>query len=314
MRTEMQTELIYILILVAVLIASVQIGTQLVLKWSKKTARISKLEHVLDRIDSWWIILILLSLAFYFNKVGICILFGFISFLALREFVTLARSHTGDHRSLFWMFFIILPVQYFSVYNGTLLIFNYLIPMFAMIFLPFRTALVGDTDRFLERTASLQWGLMTSVFCVSHIPAILLIEIPGFNKNSELLLFFVLITQLTDVIQHETSLWFGKRKIAVSISSLKTWEGWFFSTTFCTLLGWTLSFMTPFKKPQAAIVALIITQLAFAGSLVMSAIKRSRGIQVFDELIPGHGGILDRIETIIFSAPVFFQIIQYLKK
>lgn len=309
----MQIELLGILLCIALLILTVQVSSNYILKKSKNTLTISKIEHVIDRTDSWWIIFILVSLAFYFNKLGICILYSLVSFYALREFVTLSRSQSSDHRSLFWMFFIILPLQYISIYKNWLVSFNYLIPIFAMIFLPFRAALVGNTNRFLERTASLQWGLMVSVFCVSHIPAILLIEIPGFHKNSELLLYFVLITQIYDVVQHETSLWFGKRKIVANISSLKTFEGWLTSSLVCSLLGWTLSFMTPFDKPTSTLIAFIITQLAFAGSLTMSAIKRSRGIQVFDEMIPGHGGVLDRIETIIFSAPVFFQILQFLK-
>ncbi len=309
----MQIELLGILLCIAILILTVQVSAKLILKKSKKTNRIAKLEHVIDRTDSWWVIFLLVSVAFYFNKAGICILYSLISFYALREFVTLSRSQSSDHRSLFWMFFIILPLQYVSIYKGWLMSFNYLIPIFALVFLPFRSAIAGNTDKFLERTASLQWGLMASVFCVSHIPAILLIDIPNFHKNSELLLYFVLITQISDVVQHETSLWIGKRKIAASISNLKTVEGWILSTIVCTVLGWTLSFMTPFDKPTSALMSFIVTQLAFAGSITISAIKRSRGIQVFDEMIPGHGGVLDRIETIIYSAPVFYQLLQLIK-
>ena len=271
-----------------------------------------KLEHVIDRTHSWWAILIVLTLAFYFQKTGICILFSLVSFYALREFVTLASSSSSDHRAMFWMFFIVIPLQYISIYHDWQLNFNYLVPFFALIFLPVRSAMGGDTKRFLERTATLQWGLMTSVFCVSHLPAILLLDIPGFTRNSELLLYFVLITQINDVIQHETSLWIGKYKIAPQISSLRTWEGWFLGSILCTLLGGLLAFMTPFYLGQALVISFICTQLGFAGSIVMSAIKRSRGIQDFDEMIPGHGGVLDRIDSIIFSAPVFLHIVRNL--
>lgn len=297
------------LMLVAILILAVQGLSWLSFKITKSYKIRSKLLHVIERSDSWWVILILLSLAFYFDKGGLCVLFGFVSFFALREFVTLVSASPSDHRPMFWMFFIVLPLQYFAIYEGWTTAFYYLVPLFALIFLPFRAALVGDPNRFLDRTASLQWGLMTAVFCVSFLPAILLVKIPGFHRNSELLLYFVLITQINDVIQHETGLWFGKYKIAPNISRLRTWEGWVLGAILTTALGGLLTFMTPFDLRSSLVIAFICTQLGFAGSFVMSAVKRSRGIQTFDELIPGHGGTLDRIDSIVFAAPVFFHIL-----
>lgn len=308
----MQTDLLKQLGVVAALIAIVQIIVHISLRFTKYRRIRNKLLHVLDRIDSWWVILFLLSGAFYFDKAGICLLFAFVSFFALREFVTLASMSSADHRAMFLMFFVILPLQYLSIFKGWEHGFNYLVPFFALVFLPFRASISGDASRFLDRTSALQWGLMTSLFCVSHIPAILLIEIPNFTQNSELLLYFILVTQISDVIQHEVGLWIGKYKIAPNISRLRTWEGWVLATLLTTILGGVLSFMTPFSPSQAILISFVTIQLSFAGCLVMSAIKRSKGIQTFDELIPGHGGALDRIDSIIFSAPVFVHLLKNL--
>jgi phosphatidate cytidylyltransferase len=282
----------------------------LILQTKRSEKTVIKLEHVRDRVHSWYVILFLIVFAYYFNKAGICVLFFFVSFFGLREFITLAPTRPGDHRSLFWMFFLILPLQYLSVYNNWNTIFVYLIPAFSLIFLPFRSSISGDTSKFLERTSSMQWGLIISVYCISHLPALLYIQIPNYSRNAELLLFFVFTTQINEVIQHEVGLWFGKFKIAPDVSRLRTWEGWFLGTLITTGIGGIFYFLTPFNIKTSMLVTFICVQLSLVGGIVISAIKRSRGIQAFDELIPGHGGILDRVDSILFSGPVFFHILK----
>jgi phosphatidate cytidylyltransferase len=164
----------------------------------------------------------------------------------------------------------------------------------------------------LERTATIQWALMICVYCVSHAPALLTLEIPGFDRqNGKLLLYFVLVVQASDVLQYTWGKLFGKHKIAPTVSPNKTWEGFLGGVATATLLGTALWWATPFTPWQAAGMSVTITLLGFVGGLVMSAIKRDRGIKDYGTLIQGHGGVMDRIDSLCFSAPVFFHLTRY---
>ena len=127
--------------------------------------------------------------------------------LALREFITLTPTRLGDHRTLFWVFFLFTPLQYVLVGYDKYDLYSILIPVYAFLFIPARVALSGDYKRFLERTAKIQAGLMVSVYCLSHAPALLFLPLPqpsdgGGGQNARLLFFFVLVVQLSDVFQY----------------------------------------------------------------------------------------------------------------
>ncbi len=221
-------------------------------------------------------------------------------------------TRRGDHRALFWAFFFFIPLQYWLVAVDWYGLFSILIPIYAFLFLPTRTAWSGETEKFLERTAKIQWGLMVSVYCVSHAPALLMLQIPGFEGQNALLLFYlVLVVQSSDVLQYVFGKIMGRRRIAPDVSPNKTWEGFLGGILSATLLGAALWWATPFSPLQAAGMSLVITLLGFSGGLVMSAIKRDRGIKDFGTLIEGHGGILDRIDSICFAAPVFFHLTRF---
>jgi phosphatidate cytidylyltransferase len=240
------------------------------------------------------------------------VLFSLISFLALREFVTLAPTAPADHRALFWSFFIVTPVQYALIWIEWYGLFSILIPVYVSIFLAIRTALAGDTERFLERTAINQWGLMVCVYFVSYVPALLMLRIPGYERQAPTLMFFlVLVVQLSDVLQYVWGKTLGRRRIAPSISPNKTWEGLVGGITSATALGAAVWWATPFSPLVAALLALVITTMGFAGGLIMSAIKRDRGVKDYGTLLPGHGGMLDRIDSLCFAAPVFFHLTRY---
>jgi phosphatidate cytidylyltransferase len=237
------------------------------------------------------------------------VLFGFISFLALREFITLTPTSHGDHRSLFWAFFIITPLQYYLVATGWYGLYTIFIPVYAFLFIPIRSALAGDCARFLERTAKIQWALMVCVYCVSHAPALLGLKIPGYEgQNGQLLLFFVLVVELSDVLQYVWGKILGRHPIAPRVSPNKTWEGFVGGILSATAVGTALWWATPFSPWQAAGMSLVITLLGFAGGLTMSAIKRDRGVKDYGTILAGHGGILDRIDSLCFAAPVFFHL------
>ncbi len=244
--------------------------------------------------------------------IGSIIMFGLTSFLALREFITLTPTRRGDHRALFWVFFIITPLQYWLLWVNWYGLFIILIPVYAFLFIPVRSAIAGDCEHFLERTAKIQWALMICVYCVSHAPALLSLRIPGYEcQNGKLLFFFVLVVQISDVLQYVWGKTMGKRKIAPVVSPNKTWAGFIGGITCATLIGTALWWATPFTPRQAAGMSLAICLMGFAGGLTMSAIKRDRGVKDFGNLIEGHGGVLDRIDSVCFAAPVFFHLTRY---
>ncbi|HVF84522.1 MAG TPA: phosphatidate cytidylyltransferase [Abditibacteriaceae bacterium] len=270
------------------------------------------LENLQQRIRTWWVMCAVFAVAVLTGVAGSMVLFGLISFMALREFVTLTPTRAGDHRALFWIFFVITPLQYYFVGTGNYGMFTILIPVYAFLFIPGRIVLSGDAQNFLERAAKIQWGLMICVYCVSHAPAILGLSIKGYeNQNVKLLLFFVIVTQINDVLQYVWGKALGKRPIAPAISPNKTWEGFVGGTVCATLIGALLWWATPFAMWQAALISLMITLLGFVGGLTMSAIKRDRGVKDYGAVLQGHGGFLDRIDSICFAAPVFFHVTKY---
>ncbi|HRG56076.1 MAG TPA: phosphatidate cytidylyltransferase, partial [Lacunisphaera sp.] len=239
-------------------------------------------------------------------------LFGFMSFFALREFITLTPTRPGDHRTLFWAFFIITPLQYYLVAMEWYGLFSILIPVYAFILVPTRSALAGDSEHFLERTAKIQWALMVCVYCVSHVPALLTLKVKGYEgQNAKLLLFFVLVMQISDVLQYVWGKTFGRHAIVPTISPNKTVEGFWGGVLSATAIGTALWWATPFKWWEAGLFSFLLTLMGFFGGLVMSAIKRDRGVKDYGTMIEGHGGVMDRIDSLCFAAPVFFHLVRY---
>ncbi|HVU33908.1 MAG TPA: phosphatidate cytidylyltransferase [Opitutaceae bacterium] len=264
------------------------------------------------RVRAWWVMAGIFTVALFTGGIGSVILFALTSFFALREFITLTPTRAADHRVLFWAFFVVIPIQYYLVATRWYGLFAVFIPVYVFVFVPIRCALAGDSERFLERTAKIQWALMVCVYFVSYVPALLMLDIPGYaHANARLLLFFVLVVQISDVLQYVWGKLFGRRKIAPTLSPNKTWEGFVGGVASATGIGALLWWATPFSPAQAAALSLVITLMGFCGGLVMSAIKRDRGVKDYGAMIEGHGGVMDRIDSICFAAPVFFHLVRY---
>lgn len=264
------------------------------------------------RVKAWWVMVAVFGVALATGGLGSVILFGLMSFFALREFITLTPTRPGDHRTLFWAFFIVTPLQYYLVAMEWYGLFSILIPVYTFIFVPTRSALAGDSENFLERTAKIQWALMVCVYCVSHVPALLTLKIKDYDgQNGKLLLFFVLVVQISDVLQYVWGKLFGKHAIVPTISPNKTVEGFWGGVLSATAIGTALWWATPFTWWQAGLFSFLITLMGFFGGLVMSAIKRDRGVKDYGSMIEGHGGVMDRIDSLCFAAPVFFHLVRY---
>jgi phosphatidate cytidylyltransferase len=270
------------------------------------------IDNLIDRINAWWVMVALVALAFAFGKGGVIVLFALLSLLALREFVTLTYTRRSDHLALALAFYLVLPMQYALIWIEWYGLYSIFIPVYGFLFLPIISALRADTTRFLDRIAEVQWALMLAVFCLSHVPALVTLQIPGYGGREILLIaFLVIVVQSSDVLQYVWGKLFGKHKVAPALSPSKTWEGLIGGVLSSTLLGAGLWWITPFTPWQAAGIAFAINLMGFFGGLVMSAIKRDHGVKDWGHLIAGHGGVLDRLDSVLFSAPVFFHIVRY---
>ena len=286
-------------------------GQVLARRARSETAR-ATVANLNQRIMAWWVMCAVFGVAVVTGGIGSIILFSLLSFLALREFVTLIDSSRADHRALLIAFFIATPAQYALVGFNWYGLFSIFIPVYVFLGIPAVLAVIGDTRDFLRRTATIQWGLTICVYAISHAPALLLLDIPGYDNREALLLFYlVLVVQLSDVLQYVFGKLFGRHKIAPSVSPNKTWEGFFGGVLCATLIGTALYWATPFDPLEAAAMSLTIALVGFLGGLVMAAIKRDRGVKDYGALIPGHGGVLDRIDSLTFAAPVFFHLTRY---
>ncbi|HID75431.1 MAG TPA: phosphatidate cytidylyltransferase [Planctomycetaceae bacterium] len=293
------------------------------------------------RLRAWALLFAVLAATFVIGSAATVVLFWAISFWALREFITLTPTRPGDHRALFWVFFLCTPLQFFLVGMRWYGLYSILIPVYAFLLIPARIAIAGDAKRFLERTAKIQCGLLICVYCLSYAPALMTLRLPGRpaeastaadigdgvmlgaqapgrvsrsaaaaaadpGQNARLLFFFVFIVQLSDAFQYAWSHLPVRHVIAPAISPTRTWEGVLGGAATAALVGGALWWATPFPVWMAALMSLVIAVMGFAGSMTMSAIKRDRGVRDYGTLVAGHGGVLDRIDSICFAAPVFF--------
>lgn len=278
--------------------------------------RIKAPNNVIDnlntRINAWWVMVVIIGLAFLLGKLAVIFLFFIASGFALREFLILTAVTRYDYYALLFAFYVALPVQYILVAISWYGLFSIFIPVYAFLLLAILSSITGSTNNFLERTAEVQWGLMITVYSISCVPSLLALKINNYHdRNLLLIAFLILVVQLSDVLQYVFGKLFGKHKIAPNLSPSKTIEGFFGGVLSASLIGACLFWITPFSFIQAGLISMLISLFGFMGGLVMSAIKRDRGVKDWSNLIGGHGGILDRLDSVCFAAPIFFHVVRY---
>lgn len=295
---------------VLVLLGAVTAAVQVLRRRADIGLNAAVLDTLGRRVRAWWLLCAILATTFYIGNVATVIMFGFISFWALREYITLTPTRPGDHRALFWVFVLCTPLQFILVGMDRYEWFSVFIPVYAFLLIPAQIAISGDFKRFQERTAKIQAGLLVCVYCLSHAPALVYLSMGDSPEQSgvRLLFFFVLMVQLSDALQYAWSQLPLQHVIAPSIHPGKTWEGLAGGSASTALCGAVLWWATPFPPWLAAVMSLITSLMAFAGSITMSAIKRDRGVKDYGTLVEGHSGVLDRIDSICFAAPVFYHL------
>ncbi|TCB66440.1 phosphatidate cytidylyltransferase [Acinetobacter sp. ANC 4178] len=308
--TNLQQTYLLFAIFTGILIFASTVG------WILKKRTAQQISPVIDnlnaRINAWWVMLVVLATAILMGKVTFILLFALISLFALREFISLLPTRRGDYFPLLIAFYFVIPYQYYLVYIDWYGLYSIFIPLYVFLLIPIASLKQEDTKHFLERSAKIQWGLMVCVFCISHVPALINLKLPGFQgEKIWLAIWLIIVVQASDVLQYVCGKLFGKHKVAPILSPSKTIEGLLGGIFLATGLGILMKWLTPFSYWQAALIGLIVCIFGFFGGLVMSAIKRDRGVKDWGQLIHGHGGMLDRIDSICFSAPIFFHILRY---
>jgi phosphatidate cytidylyltransferase len=263
------------------------------------------------RIRTWWIIIILFSLAMASPRWLALLFFALVSFLALKEFLTLIAFRRFDRIPLLWMF-IAIPINYWLVGMNWYGLFIIFIPVWFFLLLPARMVMTGNTHAFLSSVSMLHWGLMTTVFAFGHVACLLVLPGNNSEEGALLVLFLVGLTEFNDIMQYLWGKLLGRIKITPKVSPNKTLAGLLggiVSTAVAALFVGPI--LTPLGWDMALLAGVIIGISGFYGDIVMSAIKRDIGVKDSGSLLPGHGGILDRLDSLIFTAPVFFHFIRY---
>lgn len=273
----------------------------------------ANLTELKSRTKSWWVMATIFVGATLINTTISYIAIGLLSFMAFRELYSVLGFRQSDRRAIFWAF-IAIPIQYYLAYIGWYGAYIIFIPIVMFLFLPLRLVLKGDTTGIIKSMASLHWILMLTVFGISHMAYLLsLPEIEGFSSGGRgLLLFLVFLTEINDIMQFTWGKLLGKHKIIPKVSPNKTWEGFVGGVISTTIIGYFLGFLTPLSTEHLIFVSFMIAISGFFGDIVMSSIKRDIGVKDMGNSIPGHGGVLDRIDSLAYTAPVFFHLVYYI--
>lgn len=295
----------------ALLVIASLIGAVLARKVTSE-AGVATVANLNARIRSWWVMVAIFAACSVLGFTATLLLFALTSFYTLREFVSLMPTQRADHVPLAAAFYVLLPLHYWLVWIDWYGLFTILIPVYGFLLLPSLSSLQGDPANFLSRISRIQWGVMLTVYCISYAPALVLLQIPGFEGQGFLLLFFLTaVVQLSDVMQYVFGKLLGKTKIAPVISPSKTVEGLVGGGLSAVAAGAALWWITPFSPWAAAIMACITVIAGFLGGLSLSAVKRSMGAKDWGTMVQGHGGVLDRMDSVSFAAPVFFHLTRY---
>ena len=261
-----------------------------------------------------WLGAVLFWVSWALGALAATLLFGAIAFLALREFITLTHTRRADHRSLLLAFFLVLPLQFVLAGSRHFDLFTVFIPVYVFFAIPVVSAFGNDPQRFLERTAKIQWGIMVCIYGMSHAPALLLVDLPGYADRGAFLVFYLVVVVATaQIVQELASRRLRRRPVARAISRSFSWRAWLIGSLGAAFVGALLYWATPFKPIPALVMGCIAGATGTLGEFVMKALKRDAGVRSWGgrASVTGAVGLLDRVAPLCFAAPVFFHAVRW---
>ena len=279
----------------------------------RKRLKTDSYDELKKRTQSWWWMIALLFGAILMGASCTIFFFGFISFLALKEFLSITPVRQEDRKVIFWLY-LAIPFQYYWLHEGWYGMFIIFIPVYIFLFIPVRMILIGKTEGFIRSAGIMQWAVMLTVFCISHLAYLMVLPVKNEMAGSAgLILYLLILTQGNDVAQFVWGKLLGKHKIVPKVSPGKTWEGFIGGVVTVTALSAFLGpYLTPLTLKQSLLSGAIISLAGFFGDLIISAVKRDLHIKDTGNMIPGHGGLLDRLDSLIYTSPLFFHYLYYL--
>ncbi len=280
--------------------------------------------QVRARVRTWWVIAGLVAGSLLLSPMAAIWFFAFVSFLALKEYLSLIPSRRADRRVLFWAYAAI-PAQFVWVTGQWYGMFIVFIPIYLFMWLPTRMVMIGEMQGFLRSAGTLQWGVMGTVFFLSHAAFLLVMPVgehprvaphwpsthTAVSAGPGLLLLLLVLTQCNEVGQLLLGK-LGRRQIAPAVSSENTWAGFAGGLLITVLIAAALGpWMTMLDLPRSLIAGIAIAFAGLLGNLNVAALERDLGVKEAGSMLPGFGGVLDRIDSLIFTAPVFFHFVWY---
>lgn len=263
-------------------------------------------------LKTWWLLAALLSACVLLGSVAAAGVFTIASLLALREYAHLNQTDVTD-RSGFILASLLIPINYGLICLGLVDAFLVFLPIGALFLLSAKRTTTGRTDDFIRSTARLHWGLLLLAYAPAH--AVLLFTLPESSSHGigpvGWFLYLLILTEMNDIAQAFFGRHFGKRRIVPKVSPHKTWVGFWGGVIVTVVLAFALAgFLTPwrFTSDWRLILSagLLIAVSGFLGDINMSAIKRDIGVKDGSTLLPGQGGVIDRIDSLTFTAPAFY--------
>lgn len=288
--------------------------------WALRRARPERdWTELVQRTKSWWVMAAIFAAAVLGSRIAGLVFLAVVSSLALKEYLSIIPTRRADRRILFFLN-LAIPIQYYWVGSGWYGMFIISVPVYMLLFLPLPMLVIGQTQGFLRAVGTLHWGLIMTVFSLSHAAYTLMLPLGPATKGgwaephvgAALMIYLVVLTQLNDIAQFCWGKLLGRHKIIPAVSPNKTWEGFLGGVLTSAALSTALGpWLTPIDAGGAAVLGAIVGIAGFVGDVTVSALKRDLGLKDTSQFLPGHGGVLDRVDSLTYTAPLFLHYVRY---
>ena len=267
------------------------------------------ISELVVRTNSWWKMAIGITVVATAPAIIGTVVLAYVVFVALREMLSIIPLRTAD-RIVLVASYIAIPIQFYLAYKNYYYLFQIFIPLVMFISVSVILVLTGETNRIGRSMAIIPTTLMLTVYMPSHMVLLFHVSVPGFTVGAGgLIIFLIMITAFNDIFQFTWGKLLGKRKILPRISPNKTWVGFIGGVFTSGVLGGALSFLTPLDYINCFYIGLSLSIIGFIGDSIISAVKRDLKIKDTDDLIPGHGGAMDRLDSIVLTTPTFYHLL-----